>query len=64
MVSLQAAFAPRFWPLSAVILLMAARTSVMGDFVLSGRLKVVGWLTTLVMALSVIGMVVMWPANS
>ena len=48
-------------PILVVILLMAARPEVMGQFVVSTRLKVMGWITAAVMALSVVGMVMTWP---
>jgi len=41
-----------------VTMLMAARTDIMGEFVISTRLKVLGWLATLMMALAVCAMLV------
>jgi len=40
----------------AVMMLMAARPDIMGQFVISLRLKVLGWLCTTVMLLAVIVM--------
>lgn len=48
-------------PILVVIMLMAARPEVMGQFVVSVRLRVMGWITTSVMALSVVGMLMTWP---
>ncbi|WP_183032878.1 NRAMP family divalent metal transporter [Cupriavidus sp. UME77] len=45
-------------PIMAVTMLMAARTDIMGEFVISTRLKVLGWLATLMMALAVCAMLV------
>ena len=43
-------------PIMAVMMLMAARTDVMGRFVVTRRLKWLGWLATLVMAVAVAAM--------
>ncbi|MDP2027801.1 NRAMP family divalent metal transporter, partial [Sulfuriferula sp.] len=43
-------------PIMVVMMLMAARTEVMGQFVISPRLKVLGWICTAVMAFAVIAM--------
>ena len=43
-------------PIMVVMMLMASRTDIMGQFVISKRLRVVGWLCTSVMAVAVIGM--------
>jgi Mn2+/Fe2+ NRAMP family transporter len=40
-------------PIMAVMMLMAANPKVMGDFAISTRLKVLGWLATAVMAVAV-----------
>ena len=45
-------------PIMAVMMLMAARTDVMGRLVVHRRLKVMGWLCTVVMAIAVIAMFV------
>ncbi|MGO4332566.1 hypothetical protein [Cupriavidus sp. M-11] len=45
-------------PIKAVTMLMAARTDIMGEFVISTRLKVLSWLATLMMALAVCAMLV------
>jgi hypothetical protein len=43
-------------PMMIMMVLMAARRDVMGDFVLACVLKAFGWLATAVMALAAIGM--------
>ncbi|HAN55702.1 MAG TPA: iron transporter [Betaproteobacteria bacterium] len=43
-------------PIMVVMMLMAAHTEVMGQFVISPRLKVLGWICTAVMAFAVIAM--------
>jgi NRAMP (natural resistance-associated macrophage protein)-like metal ion transporter len=43
-------------PIMAVMMLMAGRSEIMGPFVISGRLKVLGWLATLMMAAAVSAM--------
>ena len=43
-------------PIMVVMMLMAARTDIMGPLVMSTRLKVLGWLATLMMAAAVVGM--------
>lgn len=43
-------------PIMAVMMLLAARVSVMGPFVMSTRLRRLGWLATGIMALAVAGM--------
>lgn len=45
-------------PIMVVMMLMAARTDIMGRFVISRRLKLLGWAATLAMALAV--MVMFW----
>jgi NRAMP (natural resistance-associated macrophage protein)-like metal ion transporter len=45
-------------PIMAVTMLIAQRRDVMGDFVISPRLRAVGWLATVVMALAVVGMLI------
>jgi Mn2+/Fe2+ NRAMP family transporter len=45
-------------PIMAVIILMATRSDVMGQFVVKRHLKVLGWLATVVMALGVLAMAV------
>ncbi|MGH6983891.1 MAG: NRAMP family divalent metal transporter [Stellaceae bacterium] len=47
-------------PLMAIAMLMARNRRVMGDFVLSRPLTVVGWLATAVMALVAVAMFVTW----
>ncbi|MEO7254118.1 MAG: divalent metal cation transporter [Casimicrobium sp.] len=43
-------------PIMVVMMLMAARADIMGDLVVSARLKALGWLSTLVMAVAVAAM--------
>ncbi len=43
-------------PIMAVMMLMAVRPEIMGQFVISKRLKVLGWLATLMMAAAVCAM--------
>jgi NRAMP (natural resistance-associated macrophage protein)-like metal ion transporter len=43
-------------PIMVVMMLMAARTQIMGQFVISTSLKVLGWLATLLMASAVLAM--------
>ncbi len=43
-------------PIMAVTMLMAARSSVMGRFVITRKLKWVGWMATIVMTIAVIAM--------
>lgn len=43
-------------PIMAVMMLMATRADIMGQFVISNRLKLLGWLCTTAMALAVIAM--------
>jgi NRAMP (natural resistance-associated macrophage protein)-like metal ion transporter len=47
-------------PIMVVMMLMAARQDVMGPFVVTRRLKVLGWCATVVMAVAVIAMLVTW----
>jgi NRAMP (natural resistance-associated macrophage protein)-like metal ion transporter len=46
-------------PIMAVMMLLAVRPDVMGQFIISTRLKLLGWLATLMMALAVAAMFVM-----
>jgi Mn2+/Fe2+ NRAMP family transporter len=43
-------------PIMAVMMLLAANPAVMGPFVISRRLKALGWLAVAVMALAVVAM--------
>jgi NRAMP (natural resistance-associated macrophage protein)-like metal ion transporter len=43
-------------PIMAVMMLMASRPKIMGQFVISARLKILGWLATLMMAAAVCAM--------
>jgi NRAMP (natural resistance-associated macrophage protein)-like metal ion transporter len=47
-------------PIMAVIMLMASRPDVMGQFVIKPHLKVLGWLATAIMALAVLAMIATW----
>jgi Mn2+/Fe2+ NRAMP family transporter len=47
-------------PIMVVIMLMVARPDVMGQFVITPRLRIIGWLATAVMALAVLAMAVTW----
>ena len=49
-------------PIMVMMVLMAARRDVMGNFVLGPVLKAMGWLATAVMALAAIGMFATWGA--
>ncbi len=43
-------------PIMVVMMIMAARPGIMGQFVISNKLKFMGWLATMIMALAVIAM--------
>ncbi len=43
-------------PVMAIMMIMTANRKIMGDFVVAGALRVVGWIATAVMALAVVGM--------
>ena len=47
-------------PIMVVMMLMAARSDVMGRFVITRRLKILGWLATGVMTLAVLAMFATW----
>ena len=47
-------------PIMAVMMLMAARADIMGPFTVKRRLKVMGWLATIVMAAAVLAMLATW----
>lgn len=47
-------------PIMAVMMLMAVRADIMGPFVITRRLKVLGWLATAGMAIVVLAMVATW----
>ena len=47
-------------PIMAMIMLMASRKAVMGQFTLTKRLAVLGWLGTAIMAAAAIGMFATW----
>src|ERR1700761_2293961 len=46
-------------PVMAIMMWLAARPKVMGDFVVTGWLKLGGWVATAVMAIAVVGMLAM-----
>ena len=46
-------------PIMAVMMLLAVKPAVMGPFVISTRLRVLGWLATAVMAAAVAAMFVL-----
>jgi NRAMP (natural resistance-associated macrophage protein)-like metal ion transporter len=48
-------------PLLIVIMLMSAQPRVMGQFVVTGRLRVFGWLTAAFMSACVLAMLLLWP---
>lgn len=43
-------------PIMVVMMLMAVKPAIMGEFVITTKLKVLGWLATLMMALAVFAM--------
>jgi Mn2+/Fe2+ NRAMP family transporter len=47
-------------PIMIVMMLMANKADVMGQFVISRRLTILGWLATAVMALVVLAMIATW----
>lgn len=47
-------------PIMAVMMLMAVRADIMGPFVITRRLKVLGWLATAIMAIVVVAMLSTW----
>jgi Mn2+/Fe2+ NRAMP family transporter len=47
-------------PIMVIIMLMATNSAVMGQFILSRRLKITGWLATAVMLLSAGGLFETW----
>jgi NRAMP (natural resistance-associated macrophage protein)-like metal ion transporter len=47
-------------PIMIVMMLMAMRSDIMGPFVITRRLKILGWLATAVMAIVVLAMFVTW----
>ena len=46
-------------PVMAIMMWLAARPKVMGDFVVTGWLKLIGWVATAIMALAIAGMIAM-----
>jgi Mn2+/Fe2+ NRAMP family transporter len=44
----------------AIMMLLAVSPGVMGPFVITRRLRLLGWLATIVMALSVMAMLMTW----
>lgn len=47
-------------PIMVVMMLMAMRADIMGPFVITRRLRVLGWLATVIMAIVVLAMFVTW----
>jgi Mn2+/Fe2+ NRAMP family transporter len=47
-------------PIMVLVMLMAARRDIMGDFAVTGSLRWIGWIATAIMALAAVGM--FWPA--
>ncbi len=47
-------------PVMIVMMLMAARTDIMGEFPVQGWLRALGWLSTLAMAASAVGLIAQW----
>jgi Mn2+/Fe2+ NRAMP family transporter len=47
-------------PIMVVMMLMAVRADVMGKLVVTGWIKVLGWLATLMMAVAVVAMLLTW----
>jgi Mn2+/Fe2+ NRAMP family transporter len=47
-------------PIMAVMMLMAARADIMGNFTVKRRLKVLGWIATCAMAAAVVAMFATW----
>ena len=47
-------------PIMSVMMLMAVRKDIMGPFVITRRLKILGWLATAAMAVAVLAMLVTW----
>jgi Mn2+/Fe2+ NRAMP family transporter len=47
-------------PIMVVMMLMAVRADVMGKLVITGWIKVLGWLATLMMAVAVVAMILTW----
>jgi len=47
-------------PVMALLMLMTAQKRVMGEFTVRGRLRWLGWLSTIAMMLCVVGMVASW----
>ena len=47
-------------PIMVIVMLLSGRTEVMGNFVVRGRLRLLGWAATVVMAAAVIVMIATW----
>ena len=45
-------------PMLAMMMLIASHAGVMGEFTIARTLRIVGWIATSIMALSVIGMAI------
>ncbi len=49
-------------PVMVMVMFLASRTDTMGQFAISRGLKIIGWLATLVMAVTAAGMFATWSA--
>jgi NRAMP (natural resistance-associated macrophage protein)-like metal ion transporter len=49
-------------PIMVIVMLLSARSEVMGDFIVTGRLRALGWAATIVMAIAVVVMLATWGA--
>lgn len=47
-------------PIMVIVMLLSGRTEVMGTFVVTGRLRLLGWAATVVMAAAVTVMIATW----
>jgi len=47
-------------PIMVIVMLLSGRTEVMGDFVVKGSLRLLGWAATVIMAIAVIVMFATW----
>jgi len=45
-------------PVMAIMMLLTARTDIMGEFIVRGWLKILGWAGTILMGLVVVAMIV------
>ncbi|RUX01514.1 divalent metal cation transporter, partial [Mesorhizobium sp. M8A.F.Ca.ET.023.01.1.1] len=47
-------------PVMVVMMLMTGRSDIMGEFPVEGWLRFLGWLATVTMGLSVVGLALQW----